>query len=261
MIPLETAAVPATADQWRDALTDALRQRLSGTPTVAVDGTPPALDRLDVDLSNCELADDAPPDLAVVAPGAGRLTVRQLRLAADPLTVRGVPLAVDAHATDPAFDLGRNAAGQLIAMLAQATDGRVTVRLTPDAIDAALLMAARSAAADHGVDIRAVRATLTARTPRELDVVIDATVKKFVTFPLRLAGRLSIDDALTATASALTVTGSGMAATAAAAVLRPQLRKLEGQTVPLLSYTLGDVRLRDVAVDTTDGLRVTATFG
>ena len=76
-----------------------------------------------------------------------------------------------------------------------------------------------------------------------------------------MTGRVTVDDALTATVSGLTVDGSGMAATAAAAVIRPQLRKADGHSFPLSTVDLGGVRLRDVAVDTADGLRVTASFG
>ena len=261
MLPLDSVATPTTADGWRDAITDAVARRLTGTPTVRVTGVPPTLDAVEVDASGCTLVDLDQPDVLATTPYTDRVGVGRLAVTADPITVRGIAARLDLSADRAAFELARNGGGLLVAAVADAAAGRVTVRLAPADLDAAVLAAARGGAAEHGVDVRAAHVTLAARSPRDLDVVVELTVKKFVTFPLRVAGRVVIDDALTATLSNLTVDGTGMAAKAASAVIRPLLGKANGHNVPLASRGPGTVRLRDVSVDVTDGLRVTATFG
>jgi hypothetical protein len=44
-------------------------------------------------------------------------------------------------------------------------------------------------------------------------------------------------------------------------MLQPQLTKLEGRPLPLMAFSMGNLKLRGVAVDTADGLHLTASFG
>jgi hypothetical protein len=261
MFPLQTDTPPTTAAGWHDAMAAALTQLVAGPVRLTVDGNPPALASVDVDLTGCWLTDGPPPDVAVVGRSAPGPSVARFHAAAGPLVVRKVPVAFDVSAADARFALGRTAAGQIVVTLADAADGRVTAGLAQADLDAALLLAARAGAAPYGVDVRAVQSRLTATGPRDLAIAVDLTAKKFVTFTLRVTGRLSVDETMTATATGLGVQGSGMAATFAAGILRTQLAKLEGQRLPLLAVGIGNVKLRDVAVDVSDGLRVAATFG
>ena len=47
----------------------------------------------------------------------------------------------------------------------------------------------------------------------------------------------------------------------AAGLLRPKLNELEAKPLALAASLLGSVRLKDVAIETGDVLRVRATFG
>jgi hypothetical protein len=72
---------------------------------------------------------------------------------------------------------------------------------------------------------------------------------------------LHIDDQLNAEMTDLQVSGQGVLGAFAVGVLRPKLAKLEGKKLPLMAFSLGNVRLRDVAVAAREGLEVTAAFG
>ena len=261
MFPLDTDQIPTTAAEWRDVLAATLTRWVAGPVRLAVEGDPPTLANVDVDLSGGRLGDGPPPDGTAVGPSTPGPTVARLHAVARPLIVRRVPVSFDVTAAQARFALGRNGAGRVVVLLTDATDGRAWVHLAVADLESALLQAGRAAAAPHGVDIQSIQANLTARGPRDLDVILDVTAKKFMTFTVRVTGHLSVDDSMTATATNLHVAGTGMAASFAAGIVRAQLQKLEGQRLPLTSFNLGDVRLRDVSVDVTDGLRLTATFG
>ena len=234
---------------------------MTGLPTVRIVGDPPAFLAVDIDLSGGRIDAAAPPDVTPVGTAEPGPSIASLRVKADPITIRGVPATIRFAASGVACAIDRNAAGTIMVTLANATDGSLVAHVAPADLDAALLQAARAGAQPHGVDVQSVRSQWTAVTPRDLDVALDLTARKIVKFTVRVAGRLSVDDAMTATATNLKVDGTGMAAGFAAGVLRSQLKKLEGQRLPLTRFNLGAARLRDVAVDTVAGLSIRTTFG
>jgi len=75
-----------------------------------------------------------------------------------------------------------------------------------------------------------------------------------------VTGDLEVDDQLGARLAHLTCTGDGMVGSAATAVVRPHLEKLEGRVFPLLAFSLGKVRLKDIELEAGEGLRVRAAF-
>jgi hypothetical protein len=261
MLPLDVSAVPTTAQGWRDAISSCLRRWVEEPPLVRLDGDLPALDVARIQINgNCPTP-LYKPDVTIVGPTTPGPTVARLDISVHPLALHDVPLFCDVSARSVALATGRNAGGQLLLTVAHVADGQASAAIAARDLDVALLAAARAGAAPHGVEILAVKSQLTAQGPRDLDVAVDLTAKKFMKFTVRVTGHLSVDDALVATATQLKVEGSGMAAGFAAGILRSQLMKLEGQRVPLMQFNLGAVQLRDVAVDTNDGLSISASFG
>jgi hypothetical protein len=76
-----------------------------------------------------------------------------------------------------------------------------------------------------------------------------------------LRGRASIDDDLTATLSNLAATGDGMIGNLAAGLIQSKLQPHEGKRIPLMTFSLGEVTLRDLQITTTPTLHLSATFG
>jgi hypothetical protein len=72
---------------------------------------------------------------------------------------------------------------------------------------------------------------------------------------------LSINDRMIATASNLNANSDGMVGGIAVNFIRPHLQQLNGRPLPLLAFSLGNVKLRGVNVTTTDGVRIAAQFG
>jgi hypothetical protein len=261
MFPLDTAIVPTTSQAWHDALVAAIRLWIEVPPIVQLDGEVPHFDRLTVDLSGGTLVSVEGPNVSIVDQPVPGPTIAQIGVAARHLSIRGIPVVLDLAATSVETAVGHNAAGKAAVTITSAADGQTSVAIAARDLDSALLQLARAGSAPHGVEILAVKFQFTPHGPRDLDVALDLTAKKFVKFTVRVTGRLSVDDTLTATATNLKVDGSGMAAGFAAGILRSQLAKLEGQGLRLMAFNLGDVRLRDVSVDVTDGLALRAAFG
>ena len=128
-------------------------------------------------------------------------------------------------------------------------------------MDNALLLLAKKFTARQSVEILKVQTTLNSASPTDLNVLIKITAKKFMTAVVDISGQIEIDDRMRITGSKLKASSSGIAGNVAVGLLQPQLNKLEGRPLPLLNFSLGKMKLRGVAIDTTDGLALTASFG
>src|SRR5205085_7573583 len=101
---------------------------------------------------------------------------------------------------------------------------------------------------------------------RSVSVDLRVTASKglgFVKIPatLRARGQLTLDDHLNARFSGLAVEGEGVVGTLVVGLLQGRLRKLERALLPLASYSLGRLKLRDLRIRSASGLEVEATFG
>lgn len=261
MFTLETDHPPATAVELAETLRRSVAKYVSKA-NVELVGELPELAGLSVDLSGGTVnTAAAPPDGVPTGAVSVLATVGSFSFTADPVTARGVTASVTASATQLQLDRALNAVGQVVLIPKRVSGGRLELRLSPDDLRAAVLLAAKTGASPHGVEVKSVDVSLTSAGPREVDVRLTLAAKKFVSLTVRVFGKLAIDDGLNAVATNLRAEGDGMAGNFAVGILRPQLQKLENQPFPLLSLPLGDIKLKDVAVDVTDGLGVTARFG
>jgi hypothetical protein len=125
-----------------------------------------------------------------------------------------------------------------------------------------MLAVAGAAAREQGVTITDVEIRLASAGKRSVAADVRVNAKKaFVKGTVLLTGRADVDDDLNATLSDLSCTGDGMIGNLAAGFLKPHLAKYNGKQFPLMTFSLGDVTLRDLKVDTRSGLHVTARFG
>jgi hypothetical protein len=229
---------------------------------VYLTGDLPALTSMAVDVSNGEidtskpLPDPTPPSKTETGPTATSFTI-----AGHPISIEDIPLRFDLAAKKVAFAYARNAAGRLIATLRDATDGHLSVQVEHDHLEEAILTIAKKVSASTGVAIQKVSAALTSIDPTTVDVLLNITAKKFVTAIVRISGRLSIDNRMVAKASNLNAESDGMVGGIAVNFIRPHLQKLNGRPLPLLAFSLGNVKLRGVNVTTSDGVRIAAEFG
>jgi len=76
-----------------------------------------------------------------------------------------------------------------------------------------------------------------------------------------ITGKADVDDDLVATLSELSCKGEGVIGTMAAAFLQEKLKKANGKKVPLMTFSLGDVSLRDLTISTGKNIEINARFG
>jgi hypothetical protein len=266
MFPLAGTSFPKTAAE----LADAIRGALSDVFDVADDAVTAAgtelarLKKLSIDLDGAEVVTDDPPPPPGKPAGKrhGRVRVERLEFSGKRLSYQDAKLDVAVDADDVALDFAKDKSGRPMLVLADAADGRADLRIAGKDLRALVFAVASAGAERQGVTIKDIDLRLTSRGKRsiELDARVEAK-KSFVSGVVHVAGRADVDDELNATLSDLTCEGEGMIGKMAAAVLQSRLRELDGRRFPLMSFSLGDVKLRDLKVDAKHGLHVTAEFG
>ena len=267
MFPLAGKSFPATADDLttsiRDALAEVLTLPKKGTPVTVDAPKYPAVKRLLVDLDGATVSATEPP------PKPKPTGKREAGIHVDKLEVTGRPIHYEAsklefEVTAKAVDLAfaKDKSGHPLLVLTDAGEGHVDAKVGKADIQALATAAASAAAKEQGVAIQSVEVDLKSEGPRSVAADVRVKAKKMmVSGVIRITGRLDVDDELNATVSGLDCTGEGMIGSVVAGVVQPKLKPYNGQKVPLVAFSLGDVALRDLKIDVKNGLHVTARFG
>lgn len=226
----------------------------------------PKLDRLRVDLTGADaLTGTRSPAPPRADAGERDVHVGRLEITAHPLVVEGARVWVDLRADDADFGFRRDGEENPWLVLVSAREGWADVRLPGSDFETLLLAGLKAGAARQGVRVEGVRWDLQAVSPRTVALEMRITAVRRVVLAdvratVRASGRVEIDDRLDATVRDLRVEGEGPVGGVVANLAAPYVRRFDGRTVRLTGLPLG-VELRDVRVDASDGLRVTASFG
>jgi hypothetical protein len=136
------------------------------------------------------------------------------------------------------------------------------VEATREALEALIHALAVEAAAKQGLEVKKTNLTWTQEGPRTVAFRAEVTAKVFVmSATLALTGRLTIDEDFNARLSGLSLDGDGMILKLAGSYARPHLDRLEGRVFPLLAFTAGGLRLRNVELTAGATLHVRTEFG
>jgi hypothetical protein len=248
-----TAAITAFLRSW-------ITLPLKFAPVTIV-GQPPAVSSMTINVTAGQISPENPPAFAKVSgetePGP---TARSFAITGHPVSVAGIPLQLDLSAANAVFVYGRTSSRKLVATLQEATAGKLSIHIAHDDLEAGALALARQGAGSS-VSIQKLDITLSSISPTDLNVLLTITARKFVSAIVRVSGRIHIDTELVLTASNLKADAEGMVGTIAANMLQPHLRALEGKPVPLMTFSLGNVKVRDVTIGTAEGLQINAAFG
>ncbi len=232
------------------ALAAALAPLGLGASAISFDGNFPSLAELRVNLTGARFHRRMRlPD----ATGSGEtaFSARCVKADATPAYFETLPFTLSLQTGDAAF----SSAPALI----RSGKGTLELSATLADLENTLLSLVRSAAEKQGAEAESVRLSLATEGPRALALRATATAKAmFFTAVLTLAGRIEITDALEARLCALTCSGDGMIANLAAGALRPKLASLEGRSFALRAFIPA---LKELTLDTTNGLRLSAKFG
>lgn len=127
-------------------------------------------------------------------------------------------------------------------------------------MQAICLAAAKEIAHKHGYSVKALSVELTTSTPRTMDVKLTVTLDGGMGGTLHFAGRLTVADDLTATASKLSCRGDGVGGVMISSMLMPGMMFYNGKTKPLVSFPFNGMQLRDVKFKSDGDLHIDADF-
>jgi hypothetical protein len=269
MFPLSGTAFPTDADQLAAGIRGALAEVFAlpaedSAVKVVVDGKGfPQVERVKIDLSGASVNATEPP------PKPTPSGARQPGVHVDTLEVVGHPIKYGQHkldltlnARDVQFDFARDKTSRPLLVLTDARDGHVEAKISKADLEALLLTVARELAKEQNIQVRELELNLTSQGPRSL--AADARVKAakmLMSGTIRIMGRLDVDDELNATISGLRAEGEGMIGKLAAGVVQKHLNPVNGRRFPLMTFSLGDVTLRDLEIVANTNVQVSAKFG
>jgi hypothetical protein len=266
VFPLAGKDFPETADELAAAIRDALARVLTlpkKDGAVTAEGKFPSIKRLKVNLNNAEVsATEPPPKPQPTGKRQKGIEVDQLEVSGKPISYEKNKLELELKASGVTLDFARDKKGQPLLVLADAKTGTVRAMMAKSDIEALARTAAEMAARGQGIKIEGLDLTLTGEGKRSLAAEVRVRAKKLmVSGVVRITGRVDIDDELNATVSKLDAEGEGMIGSMASGLVKSKLKPYEGRTFPLMTFSLGDVTLRDLAIDVKNNVQVTAEFG
>jgi len=238
----------------------------AGPDAVQVAGEFPAINGLTVDLTGATPLDH-PTGQWLDGAGGGvvsEFAVDALQVIGRPFGDAARPIDVEASARQCRGQFVRTSDGAVALRMAGASDGRLRVSIARATVERIAMIEASKAARAQGVEIKDVQVAWRSEGVRDLSLEVQVKAKKgfLPAAVVRVRGRVSIDGALTAKISGLSVDGEGMVGGFAAGLIRPKLSQAEGMSKSLLALPLDDLRITDVRVGVTDDrLTVEGAFG
>jgi hypothetical protein len=141
--------------------------------------------------------------------------------------------------------------------------GNIRFEISRAAAERMIMKGASKLAEKQGVVVDNAQLELTPRGPRALDGKLTVAAHKLIFHPvLSLAGTFAVSEDLVATVSNLKCHGEGPIAALACAAITPSFSKIERRTFPLSALPLGEMKLRDLAIDAAnEQVVVRARFG
>ena len=266
MFPLAGKNFPDSAEALAEAIAGALGQVLTlaakGDAVTAEGGKFPSVKKLKINLSNAEVsANEPPPKPEATGKRQPGIEVDQLEVVGKPIKYEQNKLEMELKANGVKLDFGRDKKGQPLLVLADAKEGHVQARMSKADIESLARTAAEMAAGQQGIKIEGLDLKLTQEGKRSIAAEVRVKAKKLmVSGVIHLTGKLDIDDELNATVSGLECTGEGMIGTMAAGLVKSKLKPYDGAVFSLMTFSLGDVTLRDLKIDVKDSVQVTAEF-
>ena len=267
MFPLAGKNFPESAEALAAAIAGALGQVLTlaakGDAVTAEGGKFPSIKKLKINLNNATVsAAESPPKPEATGKRQPGVAVEQLEITGKPVRYDEHKLDLELKASGVKLDFGRDKKGQPLLVLADAKTGHVQAKMTKADIEALARTAAEMAAKGQGIKIEDLDLTLTSEGKRSLAADVRVKAKKMmVSGVIHITGRVDIDNELNATVSKLDCDGEGMVGTMASGLVKSKLKPYEGKVFPLMTFSLGDVTLRDLKIDVKSNVQVTAEFG
>ena len=267
MFPLAGKSFPTSAEELAEAIRGALGQLLTlakkDGAVSAEGGKFPSIKKLKINLNNAAVsAAQPPPKPKPIGKREEGISVDQLEVVGKPIQYEQNKLELELKATGVKFDFGRDKKGQPLLVLSDAKEGHVQAKMSKQDLESLARAAAEMAAKPQGIKIEGLDLTLTSEDQRSLAADVRVKAKKMmVSGVIHITGRVDVDDEMNATVSKLDCDGEGMVGLMASGLVKSRLKPYEGKTFPLMTFSLGDVALRDLKIDVKGNVQVSADFG
>jgi hypothetical protein len=263
VIPLFRNQFPASKTELAEALNGVFGRTLkkSGTVVTVHARVFPYLDEIELNLDGAEIATSLPRPAKVVgetkpACEAGLVTVN-----GRDVKIRGLPLSLQMTARGVVMHSGHDENGQAVLIPHSINSGHVAVAVSQQELEKAIGQLAREEGAKHGITIEDLRIALRARGARSISADVHLRARKFLMrTEVDISGQLEIDDAFEAQVSNLKCRATGAIGSVACGVLQPQLDRLEGRSISLMTIPGSNTKVKDVRVTVADTVEVTADF-
>lgn len=193
----------------------------------------------------------------------GSMTAQRLELVANPLLLEKARLLLSLKATDARLDVRRDRRTRASMLtLTDARDGTLSLEVPRQDVDWLLLHGAKRAAGKFGVSVDRTRLKLHVEESRTIrvDLKVDTRIG-FLPAGFRFRARVDIDDNLNGRMTRLSCKGDQLLGPIISSIIDPALKKYEGKTRPLVGFEWGDMKLRDVTMNTDHSFRLQAKFG
>ena len=268
MFPLAGKTFPTSPEDLETAINDALSDVFSVNgkkSPVTVDGAKlPSIKTVRINLDDATVSATKPPPKPIPT-GKSRQpgpSVEKLDLSAQPIHYEKANLNLKLNATGLKFDFDKDKKGNPLLVLTDAKTGKVDARISKNDIEFLVKEAATLAARQQGITIQDLDLDLKSSGPRSVSAEVRVKAKKLMmSGTINITGDLAIDDDLNATISNLSASGEGIVGAAAAGIVQKKIKPYNGTTVPLMTFSLGDLSLRDLKIDLKQDLHITASFG
>lgn len=271
MLPFSPGSVPTTDAELTRRLTDGLVQLLRphdpGRVRVTAAGAAAEhIAGVSIDLSGAE-ADPVAGEVPTA--GGTPVTVDQVALTADPLTVRGVRASVRGELRRVPAAWVTDGAGMLWlvpqdhAEPAGAAEGEVEVAAEVADLEAAVQSIGSPLLAERGFTLTGVRLQVEAVGTSRAEVRVQAQVRRgILSATVDGRGTASVDQALVLTLSGLSVSSANPLVSMGLTMLGRHLQAWEGRRIELGGQLVGGLQVRQVAVRSSGGrVAVTARVG
>jgi hypothetical protein len=265
MFLLPRNQIPQTPEELAQAVEEGLRTFASRPEKmVAVrGGDASALDSIAVDLSGATIDHRHRPPHLDREGATPAMLVRHIYIAGEPIKLLEGNFSFQFEASNVEVYQKPQPDGKVLLLLHRAQDGNVRFEISRAAVEIMIMTAASKVAEKQGVVIDNAQLELTQQGPRAVDGRLTVSAHKFIFHPmLTLAGTLAISEGFVASVSNLKCHGEGPIAALACAAINPALSRIEQRPFPLSALPLGEIQLRDLALDAAhDKLVVRARFG
>jgi hypothetical protein len=265
MFLLPRNQIPQTPEELAQAIEDGVRTFASRPQKMVLvrGGGASVVDSIAVDLSGATIDHHHRPPPLDREGASPAMLVRHIYIAGEPIELLGSDFSFQFEASNVEVYQKPQPDGKLLLILHRAQEGTIRFEISRAAVETMIMSAASKLAEKQGVRVDSARLELTQHRPRAVEGKLTVSAHKLIFHPvLTLAGTLAIGDDFVATVSNLKCNGEGPIASLACAAINPAFSRIEQRTFPLSALPLGEIQLRDLALDAAhDKLVVRARFG